>query len=87
MSYFGARFPEGVDPGEYQEIGSPQEISCPHFRLSILRALNSDSTTRGNCHGCGEVDALILVISLDNDERLFVRRNAACTPASDTIES
>lgn len=78
MSYFGAKFPEGIDPEEYMEILGIDNITCPNFRRVVFRSLSAKDTTSYNCVGCGTEDALIFVIGPET-ERLFVRRGSSCT--------
>lgn len=79
MSYFGSQFPEGISPNEYQEIASIQKITCPLFRQTALKILNSTQTSASACLGCNNPDAVIIVLdSVDATERLFVRKINQC---------
>jgi len=76
MSYFGAKFPEGVS-GDYREIGGAGDITCPNLKRVTLKALSSENTKYFTCDGCGEKEAVIIVVDLET-ERLFVRKDSAC---------
>lgn len=76
MSYFGAKFPEGVT-GDYREIGGAGEITCPNLKRVTLKALSSEQTKYFTCDGCGEKEAVIIVVDLET-ERLFVRKDSPC---------
>ena len=80
MSYLGAKFPEGIDPEKYREISGPDQITCPVFRRTVSRTLNSNRSVVNACQGCGEEDAIILELSgtPGETERLFVRRDSRC---------
>jgi hypothetical protein len=76
MSYFGTKFPEGITP-DYREIGGAKEITCPNLKRVTLKALSSEDTKYFTCDGCGEKEAVIMVVDLET-ERLFVRKDSAC---------
>lgn len=78
MSYFGSKFPEGISSDDYVEIGGVEDVSCPKFRRVVMKSLSARSTERFTCDGCGTKEAIIIVVDTDT-ERLFVRRNSACS--------
>lgn len=81
MSYFGSKFPEGINPQDYTELNSVDDISCPVFRRVVLSSLSSVDTTYFNCPGCKTKDALVIYLNIET-ERLFVRRDSPCTRQS-----
>ncbi len=76
MSYFGAKFPEGVS-ADYRKIIGPEEIVCPNLRRVTLEALSSEETKYFTCDGCGSERSILIVLDLET-ERLFVRKDSAC---------
>lgn len=85
MSYFGSKFPEGVS-GDYREIAGPKEITCPNLKRVTLKALSSEETKYFTCEGCGEKEAVIIVVDLET-ERLFVRKDSACANGHEHLVS
>jgi len=77
MSYFGAKYPEGISPDDYNEVESLKNISCPNLRRVALKALSSEETKYFGCDGCGDKDALVIVVDLET-ERMFLRNNSNC---------
>jgi hypothetical protein len=77
MSYFGSKFPEGIN-SDYVEIPGVENVTCPLFRRVVNKSLSAKDTTYFNCDGCNTKDALIVYIDLET-ERFFVRQDSKCT--------